>query len=370
MDRIEIVVVGAGVVGLAVARELTGAGKEVLVLERNDRFGSETSSRNSEVIHAGIYYPKDSLKARSCIEGRRLLYAFCARHGIPHQRIGKLIVATGPEETADLQALYQNALNNGVEDLTFLSRDEIKKIEPQVEADCALFSAATGILDTHAFMKKLADMTLARGGSIAYRSQLIRMEKSGDGLQLCVREPSGEEYVFSCRTLVNCAGLSSDRVAALAGLAKPQYRLHYNKGDYFRLNPRKAGCVRHPVYPVPQRKGAGLGIHATPDLAGQVRLGPDDGYVKAISYDVDPRKASAFCESVRRFLPFITLSDLSPDTAGIRPKLQGPGELFRDFLVQEESGNGVPGLIDLIGIESPGLTASLSLARTVAALVS
>ena len=365
MEIVEVAVVGAGAVGLAVAWELSKEHKDILVLEKNRAFGQETSSRNSEVIHAGIYYPRNSLKAVACIEGRGLLYSFCALNNIAHKRIGKLIVAIEAQEERDLEALFENGRQNGATELALFSERDAARLEPHVKARAAIWSPGTGILDTHSFMKVLAKQFQSRGGQIAYNTELIGIEKNKDGFVLTVKESSGDTFSFQARLCVNCSGLSSDKVAGLAGLARDEYRLKFCKGDYFRVQQSKAKRINHLVYPVPRHQGAGLGVHATLDLAGSMRLGPDDEYVHAIDYAINPAKRRIFWESVRTFMPFIEEDDLSADTSGIRPKLQGPGEGFRDFIIQDEAANGLPGLINLIGIESPGLTASLSIARMV-----
>lgn len=369
MERVDITIVGAGVVGLSIAAELSKFSTDIFLLERNDAFGQETSSRNSEVIHAGIYYPKDSLKAKTCYEGKELLYEFCAKNNIPHKRTGKLIVAINAKENKDLQALFQQGEDNGVEDLRLILKNEIKDFEPNIQAEAAIYSPSTGMLDTHAFMKTLAWQFLRRGGSIAYNTALTAAEKTKDGFLLTVQDARKNPFQFSTRIFINSAGLEADKVSSMLGLNKEEYRLKFCKGDYFRVSSAKAKFINRLVYPVPKKEGSGLGIHATLDMSGSLRLGPDDEYVTRLNYDVNPAKAKAFYESVRTFLPFIALQDISSDMAGIRPKLQGLGEAFRDFLIKDESENNLPGLINLIGIESPGLTASLSIARMVAAIV-
>lgn len=369
MERVDITVIGAGVVGLAAAAELSQRSEDVFVIERHDAFGRETSSRNSEVIHAGIYYPTGSLKHSLCIEGRDLLYDHCVRFQIPHRRVGKLIVALNAEEHADLEKLYQNGLSNGVSDLRILSRPEIVALEPHIRAESAIWSPSTGILDTHSFMKNLSRQLESRGGQVAFNSEVTGIDKIGEGYRITVKEPQGEAFTFLSRIVVNCAGLNSDRVAALAGMNKDEYRLKYCKGDYCRVNQAKAQMVSHLIYPVPKPKAAGLGIHSTLDLAGSLRLGPDDEYIDAIDYVVHETKSKTFYESARLFMPFLEPADVTPDMAGIRPKLQGPGEPFRDFIIKEESDQGQPGFVNLIGIESPGLTASLAIAKIVKNLI-
>lgn len=358
----DIAVIGAGVVGLAVSSKLVSPGREVFLIERHDSFGRETSSRNSEVIHAGIYYPADSLKRKTCVEGNRLLYEYCAQNRIPHRKTGKLIVAASEDEVPDLKALLEKGIGNGVAGLEMLSKKDIGGMEPEVRAAAAIFSPETGIIDTHSLMKDLERKFKGGGGTLSYNTDVRSIEKTKGGYKVTVNDADGSLTVLQARVLVNCAGLDSGRIAAMTGLDIPEYRIRPCKGDYFRLNPSKAKLIGRLVYPVPKKKGAGLGIHATPDLGGGVRLGPDEEYVYNIDYKVDVSKSNDFYESVKTFLPFITPDDLSPDTSGIRPKLQGPGEDFRDFVIREESDRGYPGLVDLIGIESPGLTACLSIA--------
>ncbi len=369
MEKIEITIIGAGVVGLAIAFELSKEYKDIFVLERHPAFGQETSSRNSEVIHAGIYYPKDSLKHATCMEGRRLLYDFCIGQNIAHKKIGKFIVAIDKNELSELEALYKHGLDNGVSDLRLLSREELKKSEPNVEAVAAIYSPSTGIIDSHSLMKNFQGLAQSCGAQFAYGAELTAVKKCKEGFLLTVRESKGENFSFLSRVVINCAGLNSDKVAGMAGIEKEEYRLKYCKGDYFRVHNNKGKYIKSLIYPVPKKDRAGLGIHATLDLSGSLRLGPDDEYVDKITYEVNAAKAKAFYESVRTFLPFIELGDLSPDTSGIRPKLQRPGEAFRDFIIKDEADNGLEGFINLIGIESPGLTSSLSIAAMVRKIV-
>jgi L-2-hydroxyglutarate oxidase LhgO len=273
-------------------------------------------------------------------------------------------VATNIEEEEQLEELFRRALENGVQELRLLGRNEVKKIEPNIRVEAAILSGSTGIVDTHSLMKKMADIFQDNDGIIAYDTELIGIEKDSGGFELAVNDRREGAFKFFTRRLVNCAGLFADKISALSGLAKEEYRIKYCKGDYFRLSPAKSRLISHLVYPVP-KSNAGLGVHATLDLAGSVRLGPDDEYVDRIYYDVDPSKADLFAQSASLFMPFVKPDDLSPDTSGIRPKLQGPNEGFRDFVIREESDNGFPGLVNLIGIESPGLTASLAIAGIV-----
>ena len=369
MEKIEITILGAGVIGLAAAAELSRVYKDIFVIEKNLSFGQEISSRNSEVIHAGIYYPRDSLKTKTCIEGRHLIYEFCTKSHVGHKKIGKLIVAIDDSEVKDLESLFKQGLENGVEDLRFLSKDEIKKLEPNVEAQAAIYSPSTGILNSHDFMKELAFHFESNSGHIAYDTEIIGIDKISAGFEVTVKNAGEGIFKFSTRIFINAAGLNSDKIAGMIGLGKDEYKLKYCKGDYFRAHPGKAKFINRLVYPVPKNDRAGLGIHATLDLAGSLRFGPDDEYVDKIDYDINPSKAEIFYQSIYKFLPFIQLDDLNPDTAGIRPKLQGPGENFRDFIIKSETANGFSGFINLIGIESPGLTSSLSIARIVKGMV-
>ncbi len=369
MEKVDIAIIGAGVIGLSVAQELSKAFKEIIAIEKNTSFGQETSSRNSEVIHAGIYYPGDSLKTKTCIEGRQLLYEFCSQNNIPHKKTGKLIVAIDKNEVGDLEDLLKKGLENGVKDLRFLSKNEIKILQPHIEAEAAIHSPSTGILDTHSFMKNLVFQFENCGGQIAYNTELVGLDKIKDGFEVSVEDKREGVFKLSSRILINCAGLNSDKVAGMLGLIKDEYKLKMCKGDYFRVHNNKAKLINRLIYPVPKEDRRGLGIHATLDLAGGLRLGPDDEYVDKIVYDIDGSKKKIFYESVSAFLPFIQLDDLAPDTSGIRPKLQGPKEGFRDFIIQDEAPNGLSGFINLIGIESPGFTSALSIARIVDRMV-
>jgi L-2-hydroxyglutarate oxidase LhgO len=362
----DITIIGAGVVGLAIAEELSRHFKEILLLEKNESQGQETSSRNSEVIHAGIYYPAGSLKASLCLEGNKLLYDACEKRGIPHRRIGKLIVATSPDEEEALWALQGKAERNGVDDLLRLSGKVIRSLEPSVFATSGLLSPSTGIIDSHSLMRSLLVGATENGVTAVFRSCLTAVQFDGDRYDL---EINGGEYRVASRVVVNSAGLQSDRVAAMTGidLERERYRLKPCKGSYFSMSPSPG--IRHLVYPVPAPKHEGLGVHATIDLGGRVRFGPDVEYVENIDYLVDEGKRDAFYESILKYLPGISRESLSPDMCGIRPKLQGPGEDIRDFVIQEEGRLGLPRWVNLIGIESPGLTACIAIARHVAAAV-
>ncbi len=362
--EIDITIVGAGVVGLAIASAVAQEGRDVFVFERNRTFGLETSSRNSQVIHAGIYYPANSLKAKFCVEGRALLYELCEKHNIPYRKMGKVITAVREGEIGVIERLYEQGKRNGVEDLRLLSRNELKKLEPNVEGIAGLFSPSSGIIDSYALMKFLYEKAKERGVKFVFNSEVIGIEKVGTDYKIGVREPQDVSSITT-HILINSAGLNSGKIAELAGIniAQARYRLSYCKGEYFSVDSRKAGLIRKLIYPAPQQ--AGLGIHAGFDLEGKMRLGPSIRYTKKLDYGVDESQKEVFCQFAKGFLPFIELEDLEPDFAGIRPKLQGHGEDFRDFVIAHEDKRGLPGLINLIGIESPGLTASLAIARHV-----
>jgi len=368
--RGDIAVIGAGVVGLAIAAQVAREHREVYVLEKNETFGQEISSRHSGVIHCGIYYPEGSLKAKMCVAGNHILYELCERYGIGHRRLGKLIVATSDEEIGELQILLERGLRNGAEGLRILSKREIKELEPNVEGVAAILSPATGVIDSHALMKYFIAKAMDGGVQIAYHTKVVGIEKVADGYKVTVEDGTGN-FCFITRIVINCAGLHCDKVAELAGIdiAKAGYQLHYCKGEYFSVGSGKNTLVKRLIFPVPPPKLTGVGIHVTFDLEGRMRLGPSIHYVDSIDYAVDNQHKQFFYDSVRRFLPFIEYDDLEPEMAGMRPKLQEPGGDIKDFVIRDESDKGLPGFIDLIGIESPGLTAAPAVAEYVASLV-
>lgn len=360
--RIETVVTGAGVIGLAIARALARSGQEVIVLEEQHAIGTETSSRNSEVIHAGIYYPKDSLKARLCVAGKHMLYEFLATHGVPHRRCGKLIVAARAEESGALSDIAARAQANGVPDLEPLSRAQALALEPALACTEALLSPSTGILDVHGYMLSLEGEIEDAGGSIALGTPLLGAEKTEDGFLLRLGDADG--FRLACRNLVLACGLHA-RKAALsvdampADLVPPAY---YARGNYFSYAGRSP--FSRLIYPVPEP--GGLGTHLTLDMGGQARFGPDVEWIDAIDYEVDPARGETFYAAIRRYWPALPDGALQPAYSGIRPKISGPDEPAADFLIVGPEESGVDGLVALFGIESPGVTASLAIADEVA----
>ena len=368
LAEIDTAIIGAGVIGLATAREIAQRKKGVFVFEKNRTFGLETSSRNSEVIHAGIYYPEESLKAKLCVEGKNLLYKLCDKHNIACKKSGKIIVAADENEINWLKELYEQGRKNGVNDLVLLSRTEVKRLEPNVEARAGLLSPSSGFFDSHTLLKFLYSQAREKGAEFVFGTEVIGIERAGAKYRVQMKDRDGIS-AFVANIVVNCAGLNCDRIAQLAGIdiAKAGYKLHYCKGEYFSLDSKYRNLVSKLIYPLPEQ--AGHGIHFKQGLDGRVLLGPSAHYVGAIDYAVDETHKQAFYNSARRFLPLVELEDLAPESAGIRPKLQGPGDDFRDFVITHEEKTGFPGLINLIGIESPGLTASLAIARYVGRMV-
>ncbi|RTL51790.1 MAG: NAD(P)/FAD-dependent oxidoreductase [Bradyrhizobiaceae bacterium] len=364
MDRIECIVVGAGVVGLAIARRLALAGRDVIVLEGESSIGSGTSSRNSEVIHAGIYYAQGSLMARLCVAGKLALYDFCASRGVPYRRCGKLIVATSEEDEDRLKAIGARAEANGVDDLQVLAAEDVQALEPDLDCTRALLSPSTGIIDSHAYMLALRGDAEAAGAAFAFHAPLLGARVTPDGFMINV---GGEApMTLACYLLVNAAGLYATNVArTIEGL--PADRIpaaYFAKGNYFSCAVRAP--FSHLVYPVPEP--GGLGVHLTMDMAGQVRFGPDVEWVDSIDYTVDPSRAERFYPAIRRYWPSLPDGALSPAYSGIRPKIVPPAVAVQDFLIQDRHAHGIGGLINLFGIESPGLTASLAIADHVASL--
>ena len=361
-ETVDCVVIGAGVVGLAVARALALAGREVIVVEAAEGIGTETSSRNSEVIHAGIYYPKGSLMAETCVAGRRLLYAYCAEHGVPHRNCGKLIVATNAQEAELLASIKGRAEANGVEGMRLLTAAEAGALEPYLQCTAALLSPATGIIDSHSYMLALQGDAEANGAMLAFFSPIERASAVGDGIELEIG--GAEPMKLRARLVVNSAGLHAPELARkIEGMPADKIpTAYYAKGNYFTLTGRNP--FSRLIYPVPVP--GGLGTHLTIDLGGQARFGPDVEWVQEIDYEVDPRRGDSFYAAIRRYWPGLGDDTLAPAYSGVRPKLQGPGAPASDFMLQGPEAHGIGGLVNLFGIESPGLTASLAIAAEVA----
>jgi L-2-hydroxyglutarate oxidase LhgO len=364
MDKVDCVVVGAGVVGLAVARRLAQAGREVIVLEAAEGIGTVTSSRNSEVIHAGIYYPAGSWMARMCVSGKRALYAYCRDHGIPHRNCGKLIVATSPKESEKLQSIKAHAEANGVLDMQALSGDAALALEPALNCNAALLSPSTGIIDSHAYMLALRGDAEAAGAAFAFYTPLIRAKAAAGRIEV---DAGGDApMTLECDLFVNAAGLGAPAVArSIEGMPIELIPVPYlAKGNYFSCSARAP--FSHLIYPVPEP--GGLGVHLTLDMAGQARFGPDVEWVDAVDYAVDPARAERFYPAIRRYWPTLPDGALMPSYSGIRPKIVPPAVASQDFLMQGPHDHGVAGLINLFGIESPGLTSSLAIADHVGEL--
>ena len=358
MDRVDCVVVGAGVIGLAVARRLAQAGREVVVLEAAEGIGTVTSSRNSEVIHAGIYYKAASLMARMCVTGKKMLYQYCAEHGVPHKNCGKLIVATTPKEAEKLQSIRAHAEANGVLDMQMLSGEAARALEPALNCDAALLSPSTGIIDSHAFMLALRGDAEVAGAALAFHTPLLHARAVAGKIEL---DAGGDApMTLECRLLVNSAGLNAPAVArGIEGMPLELIpRAYLAKGNYFSCS-RKAP-FSHLIYPVPEP--GGLGVHLTLDMAGQARFGPDVEWVDTIDYAVDPARAERFYPAIRKYWPSLPDGALMPSYSGMRPKIVPPAVASQDFVIQGPKDHGVAGLINLFGIESPGLTSSLAIA--------
>jgi L-2-hydroxyglutarate oxidase LhgO len=366
MDYVDTIVVGAGVVGLAVGRAMAQRGEGVIVLEAEPHFGTGISSRNSEVIHAGIYYPAGSLKALTCVEGKRRLYDYLAARTVPYRKCGKLIVATTREQVAELEKIEARARANGVDDLQWRSGADVNRLEPDIRCVAALWSPSTGIIDSHAYMQALIADLEAAGGQLVLNAAFAGAEID-DGFIVAVTDthsPDAPLYRLRCGRLINCAGLGAQDVAArMEGLEAAFIPpLHYAKGTYFGLAGKTP--FSHLIYPVPEP--GGLGVHVTIDLAGQARFGPDVQWMDAIDFDPDPARAAHFYGAIRRYYPALPDDGLLPAYCGIRPKLKAQGEGDSDFMISGSGEHGVRGLVNLFGIESPGLTASLAIAERAA----
>jgi L-2-hydroxyglutarate oxidase LhgO len=366
MEVLDAVVIGAGVVGLAIGRALALAGREVVILEKAAAIGTETSSRNSEVIHTGLYYSPGSLKAGLCVSGRAMLYHYCERNGIPYRRCGKLIVATSDGQVQQLASLHAGARANGVDDLAFLRHDEVHSLEPEVRCAAGLLSPSSGIIDSHAYMLSLHGDIEAAGGMISFETPVLEGRLQEDGVLL--RTGGAEGVEFKAGLVVNSAGLCAQKVArSIEGLPDDAIPpLHLAKGSYFTL--AGPSPFKHLVYPMPS--GGGLGVHATLDLAGHVRFGPDVEWVENVDYSIDPERGAAFYAAIRDYWPALRDAALMPAYSGVRPKVDRPGGPRTDFIVHASFKAGERGVVSLYGIESPGLTCSLALADLVVGIAS
>ena len=374
MERVDCVVVGAGVVGLAVAREMALQGREIILLERENAFGTISSARNSEVIHAGIYYPKDSLKAKLCVQGNRLLYEYCRDHQVATQPYGKLIVASDETQIDDLRAILYKAQNNGVPQIRMISGDEAKALEPNLKCSAAILSSTTGIVDSHGYMLSLLGGFEDAGGMVAYQSPLISAKPIGNnaegGYELEIGGADGMQ--IQTKLLINCAGMSAPAVAQkIEGLAKDQIpKAYFAKGNYFSLSGKSP--FTHLIYPIPEP--GGLGVHLTLDMGGQAKFGPDVEWLdineeEQIDYTVDPKRGDGFYEAVRRYWPALKDGSLQPDYSGVRAKIVPPNAPAGDFCFNTPQEHGMQGLYNLYGFESPGLTSSLAIAKHLEKLI-
>lgn len=362
-ETVDALVIGAGVVGLAIARALSLAGREVVVIEETSAIGSATSSRNSEVIHAGIYYPAGSLKARHCVAGKHALYDYCESRGVPHRRLGKLIAATTDDQLGELDAIAKKAAANGVDDLEFLDAGQARRLEPAVKSTGALLSPSTGIIDSHALMLALQGEAEDHGAMIAFQNRVIGGEIEKNGITLEIADPGGATMRLTASSVINSAGLGAQGVAhSIAGIpAETIPPLHFARGCYFTMTGRAP--FERLIYPMPEP--GGLGVHVTLDLAGQARFGPDVEWIDSIDYEVNPARAEKFYPAIRHYYPDLADGALQPGYAGIRPKVVAQGAPAGDFIISGPEHHGIRGVVNLFGIESPGLTASLSLAEQV-----
>jgi len=369
LDRVDVVVVGAGVVGLAIASEIASKDRDMYVLEREQTYGQGTSSRNSEVIHAGIYYPKGSLKAELCVKANPILYEICEKHRVPHKRLGKIIVANGEDEIKQIEELMEKASACGARDLEMLDADQVHGLEPHVRADAAVYSPTTGIVDAHGLMDHFYREARRKAGQdpLVLDTEVTGLRQTGSGY-IVDMTTGGDPFQIEAGVVVNSAGLYADKVAEMAGIDIDEagYRIHWCKGDYFSLRGRPPATML--VYPPEPKDKTSLGIHSVPDLTGRTKFGPNAYYVNEIGYSVESDRAP-FWRDVVRYFPTVGVEDLHPDMSGIRAKLQGPGQPVRDFVIRHEEDRGLPGLINLVGIESPGLTSSPAIAEMVAGMV-
>jgi L-2-hydroxyglutarate oxidase LhgO len=369
---VDVLIIGGGVVGLACALESARRSRTTLLIERHESFGQETSSRNSEVIHSGIYYPTGSLKARLCPAGNTTTYNDCAEFGVWISRCGKLVVAVSPEEEPEIERLFQRGTANGVQGLRILTGAEARKLEPAIQCTSALDVPSTGILDSHGLMNAYLREAKSAGADVTFGVEFTGGDKKDDSFALCLKDTTGEEFRLTAGVLINAAGVEADRVARSFGIDidSAGYRVHPNRGHYYRVSMSKSRLVSRLVYPVPNPRLSDLGIHITLDRSGQMKLGPDAEYLpKGIPssewYKFDDSRREKFYRAVSRYFPALEEGDLAPDQVGVRSKIQAPGAPATDFVIRNESERGLPGLVNLIGIESPGLTCAREIAREV-----
>jgi L-2-hydroxyglutarate oxidase LhgO len=369
MHRVDITIIGAGVVGLAIAQRISSDSREIVLVERHDGFGREASSRNSEVVHGGLYYSEKFLKTQLCVQGNPMLYELCQKAGIAHRKAGKIIVATTDEEIEKLHEIFKQGVTNGVPGLRLITKAEIEELEPCVFGLMGLYSSESGILDVHQLMRYLEQKAIAQGVILAYNCKVKGLHRESDFYTVEIEDADGGHLELSSSIVINSAGLDSDRIVAMAGIDVDAsgYTIHLCKGEYFKVSGRHRGVLKHLIYPTPTP--VSLGAHADIALDGSFKVGPSAFYVESVDYDVDALHQQEFYDRSHRFLPFLEFDDLSPDMSGIRPKLYTAGEPIRDFIIREESDKDLPGLVNLIGIESPGLTSCLAIAQKVENIV-
>ncbi|MDQ1264952.1 MAG: hypothetical protein QG635_102 [Bacteroidota bacterium] len=371
MERTDIVIIGAGIVGLAIARSLSGKGLNIVHFDKHASFGREASSRCSEVIHAGIYYPKNSLKGKLCLEGNDLIYELCRKYNVPYKNSGKLIVACEKSEAEKLPFWFDLAKGNNAKGVRIIDKDEIFKIEPKVKAEAAIYCPSSGTVDSHLLMQLFEALAVGGGVNIVYNMEITSIKKTDSGYIVDVNDKSGSVNKLFTRILINAAGLGSDKIASMAGIDIDEagYRIRYYKGIYYRANKQLDKYPETLIYPIPPQWGS-VGIHTTPDLGGGMRLGPHFIWCDEIDYSIDDRFHDMFYHDAKRYLPFLEYDDILPDSSGIMATIMDPKKPgFKDFIIREESDKNLPGLINLIGIDSPGLTASPAIGAMVADIV-
>lgn len=371
-NDVNIAIIGAGVVGLAIAYQLSKKHDNIFVVEKNNIFGEETSSRSSEVVHSGIYYPSDSLKTKLCIKGRELLYAFCDENDVSYNKCGKLIIATSKDELEQLDRIKNQASKNGLTNVKRLSEQEVKELEPNINAIGGLLVSDTGVVNSYEFMKELEVNSINNGVQFVYNSTVKELDRGKNGYKVVLEDSEGSDFTFTSTIVINAAGLNSDTISDLLKINDSNYKLHYCKGEYFAVGNGKNKLVNKLIYPVPNPNLTGLGVHVTIDIDNGLKLGPNAFYLedRELDYTVDSNHLKDFYKSAKRFLPFLEEEDLYPAYSGIRPKLQKLGDPFRDFMIREEDDKGFENYFNLIGIESPGLTASLAIGSYIEELIS